>query len=224
MEIFPNEKWVFFNDDFDKELISSETEKITFGENFNKPLGYFGSGGILPKKLITLELSGKFNQSLDFLPDGLKILHFMKNSEFNRMITKLPKELEILRFGDLFNNQIIYLPPKLKILEFGNNFNQPIDPNFFPKNIFTISFGNLFNQNIDNIPDSVENIKLGDEFNKNIILPKNLKYIEFGKNFDKKFVLDILPNTIKKIKLSYSFPYLDEIIDKYGDKICVTKC
>jgi len=227
-DLFKKEVELYFNDDFNDELFNSKLliedgiEKIIFGNKFNKPIGHFGYGSFLPKTLKILELSDNFNQSIDFLPDGLISLHFSKKSEFNQIITKLPVSLEILRFGDKFDKAILFLPPSLKILEFGNNFNQPLDPLIYPNKLFTISFGNLFNQYIDELPDSLENIKFGDNFNREFIFPRNLKYIEFGKAFDQSIV-DKIPNNIRKIKICSNYQYKKQIIEKCEDIISIKK-
>ena len=222
-KLFKEDIRIFLPDDFnedlykDKPIFEEGVEKIAFGNNFNKPIGHYGYGSFLPMSLKSLELFGKFNQSIDLLPDNLVNLHFMKNCEFNMGITRFPEKLEILRFGDSFNNPLLTLPPNLKILEFGNNFNQPIHPLIYPKKLFTICFGDKFNQYVDDMPDSVENIKFGDNFNTEIInLPSNLKYIEFGQSFDKN-IINILPSTIKKIRLCREYKYIDDIRKKYRD-------
>ena len=226
-KLFKDETKIFLPDDFNEDLYNEKpifqegVEKITFGNNFNKPIGHYGYGSFLPSTLKTLEFFGKFNQSIDLLPDNLVNLHFMKNCEFNIMINKFPEKLEILRFGDNFNNPISTLPPNLKILEFGDNFNQPINPYIYPKKLFTISFGKNFNNYIDDLPDNIENIKLGNNFNMDVSnLPLNLKYIEFGECFNKNIV-DILPITIKKVYVNKNYPYFKEINEKYGKLIFV---
>jgi len=223
-----NDLNIIFNDNFNEDLFNGSPliplgiERLTFGKNFNKPLGYIGFGSYLPLSVKSIELSDKFNQSIDFLPNGLTNLQFSKNSVFNMLITRWPNELEILRFGDNFNTPLYSLPPNLKILEFGNNFNQPINPLIYPKKLFTISFGNAFNQYIDDLPDSVENIKLGSDFNQEIFyLPRNLKYIEFGSNFNKKNIFNIFPQSIKKIKIHKAFQFTDEICEKFGEFLSV---
>jgi len=220
-KLFPNEISIYFPDNKelfkDEPILSNGIEKITFGDNFNNYLGHSGYGTYLPETLKILELSGKFDQEIDFLPEKLITLHFMKNCVFNRSISSLPMKLEILRFGDKFNSAIFYLPPNLKILEFGNDFNQPINPLILPKKMFTICFGNSFNQYLDDLPDSIENIKLGDNFNTEISnLPSNLKYIEFGESFDKN-IINILPSTIKKIRICRGYKYIDDMRKKYRD-------
>lgn len=223
-----NDKNIIFNDNFNEDLFNGSPliphgiERLTFGKNFNKPLGYIGFGSYLPLSVKSIELSDKFNQSIDFLPNGLTNLQFSKNSVFNMLITRWPYELEILRFGDKFNSPLYSLPPNLKILEFGNNFNQPINSLIYPRKLFTISFGNAFNQYIDDLPDSVENIKLGSDFNQEIsYLPRNLKYIEFGSNFNKKHILEKIPASIKKIKIHKSFPFIDEMNEKFAELLTI---
>lgn len=222
-KLFPNEISIYFPDNKelfkDEPILSNGIEKITFGDNFNNSLGHSGYGTFLPETLKILELSGKFDQEIDLLPEKLITLHFMKNCVFNRSISSLPMKLEILRFGDKFNSAIFYLPPNLKILEFGNDFNQPINPLILPKKMFTICFGNSFNQYLDDLPDSIENIKLGNNFNKDLKLPRNVKYVEFGRSFDQKQIFDELPESIKNIKICSSFLYIEEIKEKYGNII-----
>lgn len=225
-----NEKNIMFNDYFNNDLfngtplISHGTERVSFGYEFNKPMGHYGFGSYLPKSLRILEISGKFNQSVDFLPDGLLTLHFMKNCIFNQIITRWPTKLEVLRFGDNFNSYMSSFPPNLKILEFGDRFNRAINPTILPRKLFTISFGNDFSQYIDDFPDSVENIKLGDNFNLDILyFPKNLKYIEFGQKFDKIQIFDRLPESIKRVRVSECLPNLRLIQEKYNDLIVVKK-
>ena len=227
---FNNAKNIIFSNDFNDDLfngiplLSHSTERITFGEDFNKPLGFDGFGTFLPSNLKILELSGRFNQSIDNLPNGLTNLHFTKNCHFNQPIKKWPSMLEILRFGDKFNTPLFTLPPNLKILEFGDNFNQPIIPLIYPKKLFTISFGNAFNQQIDDLPDSIENIKLGNEFNTEVFyFPRNLKYIEFGKKFNKISTINQLPPSIKKITLYSDFQFMKEVKEKFGEIISIKK-
>lgn len=203
-------------------IIPNGIESVTFGKEFNKPLGHYGFGSYLPKSVKSIELKGNFDQVVDYLPKYLECLHFSKDCIFNKQITKWSPGLEILRFGDNFNAPIYSLPPNLKILELGNKFNYPINPVIYPKKLFTICFGNSFNQCIDDLPDSVENIKLGDSFNQNIVyFPKNIKYIEFGKNFNQKETLERLPTTLKRLSICSSFPFQKEIKEKLGNIIFV---
>jgi len=78
----------------------------------------------LPESLEYLEIKGKFNKSLDFLPKSVKEIHIRTFfgadgepilSHFNQPLNNLPENLEVLELECLeFNNSLDNLPKKLK--------------------------------------------------------------------------------------------------------------
>ena len=78
--------------------------------------------------------------------------------------------------------------------------------NKIPKNATHVILGNKYKRIIRNISPTVEYLKLGDSHTSALqISPKktNLKYIEFGNNFNN--TVDNLPNMLIKLKFGNSF-------------------
>lgn len=102
-------------------------------------------------------------------------------------------------------------PSLVKTITFTKDFNQPIDDvnwNTFT-NLENIIFHHYseFNYPIEHIifPNSLKNLILNNKFNKpmkNIQLPPNIEYIDFGVNFNHSLENMTFPNSLKRLKFS----------------------
>jgi len=93
---------------------------LQLGRRFNKPIMN------LPRTLTHLIIASNniaycdFNQSLDYLPEGLECLTITLNQVFNIPINNLPVGLKHLDFGcKIFHHPINNLPNRLKSLVIG---------------------------------------------------------------------------------------------------------
>lgn len=126
----------------------------------------------LPSNLVYLSLqylatyTKPFNKPLNNLPYGLKYLIIKQVKMFNELLQNLPPSLEYL------------------VLEGLLDFNQPLDclPQFL-KYLILNQLSHNYSYELDRLPDSLEHLYLdfGNkyDYNKNVIIPKNVKYIHY---------------------------------------------
>lgn len=146
-----------------------------------------------------------FNESLDEYMDLInsrnKIMFENSlirktQSLFNQPIKSLPEHLTHIIFGHYFN-QPINLPICTQFLMFGDHFNQHL---ILPNNITFLSFGKDFNQRII-LPNKLLHLTFGTSFNMRIILPEKLCVLSITLNSNTMFIIDNLPNSLKKLFL-----------------------
>lgn len=180
----------------------------------------------LPQSLKKLHIIDVFDDSIDYLPDGLEEL--IMNS-YNKEIKNLPKSLKIINFGTKYNQPLPELPSELEEIKFGLLFNQPIDKlkellklkklimknniafnhdidDLLPKSLQTLVLGNIFNKPLNNL-DKLTNLKtleLGNKFNQKIkTFPDSLESLVLGHDFNQK--INNLPCGLKHLVLGYNF-------------------
>lgn len=138
-------------------------------DGFDEPLDN------LPNTITRLTiLSSVFNQPLNNLPNGLIELHFNKEEcecePYTFDLDYLPQSLEKLILPGYYKGKLDNLPSNLKYLE--------------------ISFN--FKESINNLPDSIETLfwiliyQYKDTNNQITKLPKNLKEVIFGHDYETK--------------------------------------
>ena len=214
------------NSDFNQQVdnLPSNLLSLSLGKSFNQPVN------CLPSSLICLALGENFSQSIENIPVSIEYLIF-KN--FNPLNSNLPPNLKCLSPGENFNceRDCKNWPQSLTTLLLSNNFNSPIEQ--LPNHIEYLYLGNQFNQSIDKLPEklkklrmhtirfdySFDNLPTGLEElkftcrNKHMCrfdnLPSKLNYLRI--RTPSIFVLDCLPNQIKKLDLVYDFN--DDIAD-----------
>lgn len=204
------------NKDFPSEILTEKVKKIIFNFAFIQKIDN------LPSHIEELEFPdgdteyscySSFNQPIDYLPYGIKIINF--GTGFNQRIDNLPESIEYLTFKGSFNQPIDNLPKNVKEIKFfpwvngpdghyfDSSFEQPI--NNLPEGLEKLSLKCLnFNHPIDNLPKSIKELKL---YFLNFSypldnLPENLEKFEFVlKSPDHLYShnLDFLPQKLKKI-------------------------
>jgi hypothetical protein len=163
----------------------------------------------LPVNLEILSLSATFNGNLDFLPIGL--LQLELNDSCSSSLDNLPCNLYCLMFNSRNDMPLFHLPRSLKILILSENYQTEL------KNLpdlKTLYIGCDYYRPLINLPESLEELTIiGNPFE--IVLPKNLKNIEFG--FKSHSIPCWLPDSIETIYIYSSninslFNQLDEYI------------
>jgi hypothetical protein len=137
----------------------------------------------LIKKYKKVVLGDSFNQSIDFLPDG--VTHLQLGRRFNKPIMNLPRTLThlIIASNDIaycdFNQSLDYLPEGLEYLKIRLNkvFNMPI--NNLPVGLKHLDFRcMMFYHPINNLPDGLESLGiLCFDYYNTYHLPTNLKKV-----------------------------------------------
>lgn len=162
---------------------------------------YYNKHVILPNKLKYFDMGlNSFNQPIIF-PPNLKILFMSRN--FNQPMN-LPNNLSYLKIEISYSLPIIFpnikgltirnnclsyyenLPESLERLDIRYSYNIKSNEYFanLPNNIKVLLIDNLLFDDLMHLPDSIEKITFGNCFNKRIgYLPKNLKIIDFDKNY-----------------------------------------
>ena len=152
-------------------------------------------------------LGDSFNQSIDFLPDG--VTHLQLGRRFNKPIMNLPRTLKhlIIAANEFaycdFNQSLDYLPEGLEflIIRLNQVFNMPI--NNLPLGIKQLEFNcKGFRHPINNLPDGLEGISISCfDYENTHHLPANLKQIDIHKKLSKdektvlnKNLVNIYPN------------------------------
>ena len=183
----------------DNEIVErmKQTNKVIFGNEFNYPVIN------LPNSITTIRFSGgSFNHSLDNLPVGIKELTL--NSRFNQPLDYLPYGLEVLKFqsGSIFSHSLDNLPLTIKILEI------PL----------------LYNHEINCLPNSVEQLRIGVKVmlnDDNILFPESSHFDneENIQYFDKQ--IRKIPEKLKNLYIFPDYNYLNDLQEKYGNKVVV---
>ena len=200
-----------------------------YESHFDKPIYNY------PQLLEYIKFGIMFNQSIDYLPNTLKYLitgyHFNHhlynipnsieyislNSMFNYPINNLNDNIKVLYLNcDNFIHQILKLPKQLEHIILCSKTTIILDTKCFSDllNLREIEFGYDFNSSLDNIKwsDSIQILKFGDNFNQMLNnLPKYLKKIQVGVDFDIFENIKYLPETITKFIYIDSYP---KCIDK----------
>lgn len=186
-----------FNKEIKPNVLPPNLHTLIFG-NFDFPI----LPKVLPKNLNTFEVGWKFNHPIkeNILPIYLKSLIFSDTSCFNQqfVIGSLPENLERLIFIDGPNGGCVYnqkfnknvLPDKLVELTLCCEYNQPFELGVLPKSLEKIKLSSGdYNQPIEEgvLPANVKEVKINTIFNKPLVLPKELKEIEYSEDFDTSF-------------------------------------
>lgn len=156
-----------------------------------------------PDRIIFLwDFNEPLDEYMDLINSRNKIMFenslIRKNqSLFNQPIKLLPGHLTHIIFGHHFN-QPINLPICTQLLIFGDYFNQHL---ILPDNITFLSFGKDFNQRIV-LPPKLLHLTFGTSFNMKIILPEKLCVLNITFNSNTMFIIDNLPNSLKKLFLN----------------------
>ena len=124
-------------------------------------------------------------------------IFYTSNIKVNDSIIKTFNNTKMLRFNDNFNLSIdLRLFVRLNILYLGNKYNTPI--NFINiKSLRYLNIGYSFNKSINKLPDNVEIIIL------------------LNHNYD--IIINKLPLSIKYIKISKNYSYLNELLYLFQD-------
>ncbi len=150
-----------------------------------------------------VEFDGIFNNSVDFIPFGIKRL--LLNKDFNHPINNLPNSLMVLRIDGtdaIFNYPVDNLPEGLKVLHLNSLFDFPVDN--LPSGLEKLVLGDNFNHKVENLPPNLKYLSLGNKFNHPIDnLPIKLKYLSIGRNFNKS--VDNLPPELEYLSLGNRF-------------------
>ncbi len=179
--------------------------------------------------------------STDYLPHDTSIKLVFDNN-FNQPLVPglIPGSIQSLIFGWNFDQPIgkNVLPEGLKELKFSCNFDQKPKNIFLPKNLTRLIFC-TFKYSIDEleIPMTLEHLEIRWDYNRQLLkpLPKNLKYLylgvqfnqtiqsnilspnleelQFGLNFNQPLGLNVLPRNLLKLSfMSFNAHPLEEII------------
>ncbi|KAM9997081.1 hypothetical protein ACTFIZ_001986 [Dictyostelium cf. discoideum] len=187
-------------------------------------------------RLFNLNGSRSFFSSLSGskYKDYIQHIHNYSFREKNRYILNNFKELTNLEFNENFDKIILpnSLPNTIKSIKFNKNFKKPIQVDVLPKSLEYLSFYTFYNvipMTINIFPNSLTTLKFdkGEKvitsynssfggFNFNLtqgILPNSLTKLNFANNFNTKFNLKSLPNSIKFLKLpGYNEPLDDNVL------------
>jgi len=177
-----NDKWLLldsnihnFNKDDDILKLMRQYKKIAFGDKFNDNVDF------LPDGITHLHLGCKFNKPLNNLPLSLKYLTIASNKiswcDFSESLDFLPAGLEYLsiKLSNKFNNSIDYLPSSLKYLYLGcKAFKHPI--NNLPHNLSELTLINFDIENTTHLPNNLKEVHITEELTENEknILTNNL--------------------------------------------------
>jgi len=176
---------------YDKPLdyLSYGIKKLYLNANFNQKLLN------LPESLEYIEFKEAFNQSLDYLPNSVKEIHFSHIAGddgepifcyFNQPINKLPENLEILTLDCIeFNHPLDNLSKTLKILYLDlYAYEYPLDN--LPETLkdLTLYIHERYSYPIDNLPEKLEHLRL--------FVPKIYK-----------FSIEKLPKSLQSCKIHY---------------------
>jgi hypothetical protein len=161
---------------------------------------------------------------------------FLTNDNFNKYLDKiycvrirdeyidpLPdfsmfKNLKKMKFDYYFNKSIDNLPDTVEHIELNWEFNTPI--NKLPTNLKEITFGNFYNQPLTCLPEGLTSLRICKHFNQPLNkynIPRTLKHLYIGRNFNHKFEPGDLPEgliTLSFIKNSKYSHNLEGVLPK----------
>jgi hypothetical protein len=225
----------------DKEcIIESKIDTLLFDKTYNFPLRKFVNGRLmtLPKNIRILNIgtgsrglfSCNFNQSLDYLHDGLEKL-VLNSSVFNQPLDNLPLTLKELKINcnQIKNIDVNYLANLTKLESYTSNFVSvpksvthlilnnssqilDLDCSVSILEINQLKLRTLFSRGFNNIdtlgsiPDSVEHliIKSIKDYTLFQRLPNGISTIQIPELFlkDCQDFMDNLPSSLSLIKIS----------------------
>jgi hypothetical protein len=170
---------------FNQEInnLPKEIKELVLSYNYDKNLDN------LPN-LTHLTIFGKFNNPINNLPLTLLFLRFA-DSQFNNSIDSLPSGLKMLvldcrcRFNQSFDN----LPSSLEFLDI-DGYDDTMQINNLPQGLKTLYLHGFEHYDYSNIqfPDSIEYLRLPNDYNSNLTGLKKLKVVWFDnkiyRNYD----------------------------------------
>lgn len=222
---FPEEiRKIYFGCSYNKKLfLPDNINTLHLGNNFSKKIenlpnnlksfgvNFFTLNLIKKQKFLqTLKITSYFEKISEVcIPESVNTLILMC-----RYIGSIPNNVSSINY--LLNTNEIPLsntyvkhitnycsdtfPNKLRSVSFNHYFNKSI--NLFPQTLKKIVFGFNFNMDLIELPESLEHLELGHKFNTNIILPKNIRYVKFGFDYNKS--VDI-PCSVETLIFGYCF-------------------
>ena len=204
-------------------------EELTFGHEYDLPFADTilddnnnVISRVLPDSLTELHFGNRFNQvfGVNILPSRLCELTFM--DQFNQINDSVfPTSLETLELGCYFDEEIKQhvLPPALTSLKFGAFYNRSFKKRTLPTTLKRVEFGVYYNKEVKphTLPHGLTELVFKGNFNKQFqvgALPITLKRLEFTgvPEYNKPFLKDVLPKSLKYLKLPHNFRYVDHNI------------
>lgn len=192
--------------DFEKSienLLNEGLEELYFQDNFNQPLND-GEKSFLPSTLKKLSIkssmynTSRFNQNLDFLPDGLEELELDLAENYSFDINTLPhtlKVLKIVKHG--YINQKVFtikeLPPNIINLKLDMDVEYCIPK--IPNSCKNLTCNLSTKYGPFELPTSIEHLELYKVFHSNVV---DDEYLRIIKGY-------IFPLTL----VNLSIPYID---------------
>ena len=153
-----------FSEDDDILNLMKQYKKVAFGDKFNDNIDY------LPEGITHLHLGRKFDKPLNNLPLSLKCLLIEANKlnwcDFSQSLDFLPSGLEFLsiKLSNKFNYPIDLLPSSLKYLYLGcKGFKHPI--NNLPCNLEELSIVNFDIKNTHDLPLKLKEFNITEKLN-----------------------------------------------------------
>lgn len=148
-----------------------------------------------------IELYGKFNESLEYLPNNIKRIYWSsQNNIFNLPLDNLPSQLVELNLSSLtkFNQKLIRLPSGLKKIKLCESYTHSLET--LPENLEYLSIHDNYNIELANLPCNLKTLVIPRwcKYNKSLDnLPLNLEnLIIYGEYIPK---LNNLPCGLKKL-------------------------
>ena len=197
-----------FNHEVSVDMLPPLLTHLTLGDNQRSPISS------LPCSLLVLQIGNTFNDTLLIAwPPGLEELKFdVQLGIFDRHISPLPPSLKLLHMSCLMRN--VPSAEGLVKLVLGRCFNFPIDFSETLRCLEELTFGYSFNHPIsrDNgvslLPRNLKKLFFGNDFDIEITemgLPKNIQEIEFGYRFNSALSPNCFPGTVRRIRFGESF-------------------
>jgi hypothetical protein len=164
--------YVLINDndyDYSQDIIVIELmkkyKKVVVGDAFNQSIDF------LPNGITYLRLGRRFNKPIMNLPQTLKHLIIgaigIAYCDFNQSLDNLPEDIETLELirNSKFDKYINNLPFGLKHLHFNcTNFNYPI--NNLPEGLETLVVRNFNNLTLNNLPSNLKSVQITSNLSK----------------------------------------------------------
>lgn len=172
----------------------------TLPDNLERVNGYKPNqfNDSLPQTVKYIIFERHFDSNVDFL-SNLPLEYIDFGYQFNQSVDKLPEGLKILKFGCLFNQLVNNLPISLKKIVLGEMFNQPIETLCERNiNLRSITFGTNFSQSSNSLRNT--NIKKVFTYSKLNVLPKKVIKAIFYSSAHQMLHMEI-PSTLKCINV-----------------------